>query len=132
VLAINTKAQEIFEIFESSFADKVVLPDELELCWLKKAIGRYSAELDVLNFDLENLEFDCKLDPYVMDNLATMMRQFYQEREWSKINKQISIVGKDISIDGAGHGKTAAKNELEYYVTQNNIMVSNQKPTAYS
>lgn len=129
---MNTTAREVFESFESSFQDKVVLPEALELLWLIKAVGRYSMELDTLNFDKETLKFDCVLDRYAIDTLATFMRQFYQEREWSKANKQISIVGKDISIDGAGHGKTAAKNELEYYDTKSNIMVSNQKPSAYS
>ena len=42
----NTKAQEVFDSFESSFKDKNVIPDALELVWLKKAIGRYSIELD--------------------------------------------------------------------------------------
>ena len=129
---MNTTAREVFNSFESSFQDKVVLPEALELLWLKKAVGRYSVELDTLTFDAETLEFDCVLDQYVIDTLAAFMKQFYQEREWSKVNKQISIVGKDISIDGAGHSKTAAKNELEYFDTQSNIMVSNQKPSAYS
>ena len=129
---MNTTAQEVFDSFESSFEDKVVLPEALELLWLKKAVARYSVELDTLNFDAEKMEFDCKLDQYVIDTLAAFIKQFYQERQWSKVNKQISIVGKDISIDGAGHNKTVAKNELEYCDTQSNLMVSNQKPSAYS
>ena len=129
---MNTTAQEVFDSFESSFEDKVVLPEALELLWLKKAVARYSVELDTLNFDAEKMEFDCKLDQYVIDTLAAFIKQFYQERQWSKVNKQISIVGKDISIDGAGHNKTAANNELEYCDTQSNLMVSNQKPSAYS
>lgn len=93
---MNTTAQEVFDSFESSFEDKVVLPEALELLWLKKAVARYSVELDTLNFDNEALEFDCKLDQYVIDTLAAFIKQFYQERQWSKVNKQISIVGKDI------------------------------------
>ena len=127
----NTTAQEVFDSFESSFVDKVPIPESLELTWLKKAIARYSMEIKALAFDFNTQEFDCNLDQYVIDTLAAFMKQFYQERELSKVNKQISIVGKDISIDGAGHNKTAAKNELEYCVTKSNIMISNQKPTAY-
>ena len=59
---MNTTAQEVFDSFESSFEDKVVLPEALELLWLKKAVARYSVELDTLNFDAEKMEFDCKLD----------------------------------------------------------------------
>ena len=49
----RTQASEIIESFESTFADKKVIPFSLELMWLKKAIGRYSVELDPLNFDEE-------------------------------------------------------------------------------
>ena len=127
----NTSASEIIEFFESSFADKHVMPFELELVWLKKAIGRYSKELTDLNYDEETQEFDKKLDDYVIDTLAQMMKKFYQERELSKVNKRVSIVGKEISIDGSGNSKTAAKNELNYVASEVTDMVENQKPTAY-
>ena len=42
----NTFALEVFQSFESSFLDKRIIPESLELEWLKKAIGRYSVELD--------------------------------------------------------------------------------------
>ena len=127
----NTSASEIIEFFESSFADKHVIPLDLELVWLKKAIGRYSKELTDLTFDEETLEFNCVLDMYVKDTLAQMMKKFYQERELSKVNKRVSIVGKDLSVDGSGNSKTAAKNELNYVVSEVTDMVENQKPTAY-
>lgn len=127
----NTSASEIIDIFESSFADKCVIPYDLELIWLKKAIGRYSTELTELNFDSEKLEFGCALDMYTKDTLGQMMKQFYQERELSKVNKRVSIVSKDLSLDGSGSSKTAAKNELNYVVSEVIDMVENQKPTAY-
>ena len=108
------------------------MPLELELLWLKKAIGRYSLELEPLEFDEDDSSFIYTLDTYVIDTLASFMKQYYQEREVSRINKQISIVSKDISIDGQGHSKTAAKNELEYIDSLNNELVFHQKPTAYS
>lgn len=127
----NTSASEIIEFFESSFVDKHVIPLDLELVWLKKAIGRYSTELTELTFDEETLEFNCVLDMYVKDTLAQMMKKFYQERELSKVNKRVSIVGKEISIDGSGNSKTATRNELNYVVSEVTDMVENQKPTAY-
>ena len=129
---MNTTAQEVFDSFESSFQDKVVIPEALELLWLKKAVGRYSVELNPINFDEGTSEFDSKLDQYVIDTLAMFMLQMYDEREWSKVNKQISIVGKDISIDGQGHNKTAARAKAEYSNSESSKMVANQKPTAYS
>lgn len=127
----TTNAQEIIDSFESSFADKQVLPESLEMVWLKKAIGRYSVELDPLNFDEELLEFDVKLDRYVIDTLAQFMYQLYQERQVSLVNKRVSIVGKDLSIDGSNGTKTAEKAHLEYVESKALDMVENQKPTAY-
>ena len=129
---MNTTAQEVFDSFESSFQDKVVIPEALELLWLKKAVGRYTVELDPIVFDEKTMEFDSKLDQYAVDTLAMFMLQMYDEREWSKVNKQISIVGKDISIDGAGHTKTASRAKAEYSNNESSKMVANQKPTAYS
>ena len=128
----NTTANDVIQSFESSFVDKRVLPVSLEIEWLKKAVGRYSIELDPLNFDEELLEFDIKLDRYVIDTLAAFMLQMYQERQVSLVNKRVSIVGKDLSIDGSGNSKTAEKNHLEYVRSQVAEMIENQKPTAYA
>lgn len=127
----NTVARDVFRSFEASFKDKSIIPEDLELEWLLKAIGRYSIELDTLNFNEENLSFDSKLDRYIIDTLAAFMKQSYQEREVSKVNKRVSIVGKDISIDGNNGSKSAAKNELDYDDKKSNEMISNQLPTAY-
>lgn len=127
----QTTAQEVYDSFEASFQDKSIIPEELEFVWLQKAVARYSIELDPIHFDEENLVFDTKLDRYVIDTLGAFMKQSYQEREVSKVNKRVSIVGKDISIDGNNGSKTAAKNELLYDESKSNQMVDNQKPTAY-
>lgn len=128
---MNTQAQDVFDSFESSFQDKKVIPDDLELIWLLKAIGRYSVELDKLNFDKDEMEFDCELDRYAIDTLGAFMKQSYQEREVSKVNKRVSIVGKDISIDGNNGSKTAARDELKYDDSKSTEMINNQMPTAY-
>lgn len=127
----NTTAQDVFDSFESSFQDKKIIPEALELEWLKKAVGRFSIEVDPLDFDEDLLVFSTKLDRYVVDTLGAFMKQSYQEREVSKINKRISIVTKDISVDGTGSTKNAARYELEYDEAKTAQMVDNQKPTAY-
>lgn len=126
-----TTAQDVYDSFEASFQDKNIIPVALELEWLKKAVARYSIELDPLNFDYESFRFDEKLDRYVIDTLATFMKQSYQEREVSKVNKRVSIVGKDLSIDGNNGSKVSARNELLYDESKSAQMVDNQKPTAY-
>ncbi len=126
-----TTIQEVFNSFEASFQDKSIIPEALEYEWLMKAIARYSIELDKIDFDEENKIFVEKLDRYTIDTLAAFMKQSYQEREVSKVNKRVSIVGKDISIDGNNGSKNAARNELLYDESKSNTMVDNQKPTAY-
>lgn len=127
-----TTAQEVYDSFEASFQDKSIIPKPLERVWLLKAIARYSIELTPLSFNEENMEFDTKLDRYIIDTLGAFMKQSYQEREVSKVNKRVSIVGKDLSIDGNNGSKTAAKNELEYDDSKSSYMIHNQKPTAYA
>ena len=128
---MRTKAREVYDSFEASFQDKSIIPIALEFEWLRKAIARYSVELDPITFDEENLVFSEKLDRYVIDTLGAFMKQYYQEREVSKVNKRVSIVSKDISIDGNNGSKTAARSELEYDISKSAHMVDNQKPTAY-
>ena len=128
----NTTANDVIQSFESSFVDKREIPLSLEMEWLRKAVGRFSIELDPISFDDEIQEFDCKLDRYVIDTLAEFMVQMYQERQVSLVNKRVSITGKDISIDGSNGTKTAERNHLEYIREKASDMVENQKPTAYA
>lgn len=126
-----TTADEVIDFFESSFSDKQVIPLELELIWLRRAISRYSMELDPLNFDSKILCFDAKLDDGVISTLSAFMKEYYQERQVSKVNKRVSIVGKDLSIDGSNATKTSEKAHLEYVAEQSRELVENQKPTAF-
>lgn len=126
-----TTADEVIDFFESSFVDKQVIPLELELIWLRRAISRYSMELDQLNFDSEMSCFDIKLDDDVISTLSAFMKEYYQERQVSKVNKRVSIVGKDLSIDGSNGTKTSEKAHLEYVAEQSRELVENQKPTAF-
>lgn len=128
---MGTSANEVFDSFDSSFRDKEVIPDGLKKVWLKKAIARYSIELSPIEFDEETMSFAEQIDRIIVDTLAAYMKQYYQEREVSKVNKRVSIVGKDLSIDGGGHSKTAARNELEYDASKSDYMAFIQKTTAY-
>ena len=123
----HTQAAEIIDNFESTFADKRPIPETLELIWLKKAVSRFSVELKPLVFDEEILEFDTELSPYEIDILAEFMKQLYQERQVSFINKRMSVETKDISIDKYNGGKKAVKAELDYITNKTNDMINKQK-----
>lgn len=140
-----TTMTDVFESFEASFQDKCVISKSLELMWLKKAIARYSIELDPLPYSIvavenpseedeltETLVFNTTLGQYVIDTLAHFMKQMYQEREVSKVNKRINITSKDVSIAAGGYDKTAARNELLYDEAKSAWMKNNQMPTAYN
>ena len=127
-----TTAIDVIDSFESNFADKEELPITLEYMWLRKAVARYGVELTPLEYDEETAEFSEKLDPYIIDTLANFMWQLYQERQVSKVNKRVSIVGKDLSYDGAGNTKKYAKAELDYIFDKSQEMIDNQKPPAYN
>lgn len=123
---------DVVNSFHSTFQDKVEIPDTLERVWFFKAVGKFSHEIDRLNFDEELYEFDTLLDRYVIDTLGVMMHEFYQQRELSKVNKRVSIVTKDISVDGSGNAKTASKAELETIHEEVQSMLYKQTPTAYN
>lgn len=126
-----TTAQNVIEFFESSFADKQVIPFDLELIWLRKAVSRYSLELDPLVFDNTLEQFSCVLDDTIISTLAAFMKEYYQERQVSKVNKRVSIVGKDLSIDGSNGTKTSEKSHLDYVAENSRTLIENQKITAF-
>ena len=123
--------EDVLSSFHSSFQDKVLIPESLEREWFLKAVGKYSYEIDPLNFDEELLEFDVKLDRYVIDTLGSMMKKFYQQRELSKVNKRISIVGKDLSVNSGMSSSKYAENELTQVTSEVDEMLFKQTPTAY-
>lgn len=129
----NTKAQEVYDTFEATFSDKKEIPESLEVQWLKMSVGRYNAEIAIdalLNFDTVTMEFDAALDQYVIDTLGQMIRELYQEREYSRVNKIASVVGNDISVNSGMSLSKNSKNELDYHASKTSNMIENQKPTA--
>ena len=56
----NTSYEEVIDSFHSTFQDKVELPGLLEKEWFKKAVGKFSFEIDSINYDEDLEEFDTK------------------------------------------------------------------------
>lgn len=130
--ACGTKGSEVVEFFESSFADKHVIPDSLVEMWLKRAIARYSLDIEPLVYDEEIEKFSKKLNPSVIETLSLYMKKFYQERQLSLANKRISIVGKDLSVNSGMSSSKFIESELEKINTDLRRMIYNQTPSAYS
>lgn len=127
----NTTSDDVIQSFESNFADKNELPSTLVNMWFKKAVARFSCEVEELNYSDDDGEFCCALPQYAIDTMANYMWQLYQEREVSRINKRVSIVGKDLSFDGMGNTKKYASEELGYITHKSSEMTEHQKPPAY-
>lgn len=112
--------------FESSFGDKRAIPESLKMMWLKKAAGRYCAEVSSLHYDEEIRAFDEPLEQYTIDMLAEFMKQLYQERQVSLVNKQAAIATKDIGLDGANGMKAYEEKHLEYVEAKVKEMILHQ------
>lgn len=129
---IATFAQKVIDSFESSFRDKEVIPEELELLWLEKAVARYSVEIEPISYDSEHKLFAPAISQYTIDLLGAYMKQYYQEREVSKVNKRASIVSKDFSFDASSPTKVAERQHLEYVDSVVKQMEQNLKTPAYN
>ena len=129
----NTTAQEVYDSFEATFSDKKVIAESLELQWLKMSVAKYNTEIAIdtlLTFDSALLQFNTEIDQYVIDTLGEMIRNLYQEREYSRTNKIASIVGNDISVNAGMSLSKNSKEELDYHNTKEKKMIDNQKSTA--
>lgn len=125
-------ANDVIQSFESNFQDKCELPIALEYMWLRRAVARYSNEIREIGYDEYSNMFTTTIDNFVIDTLATYMWQMYQEREVSKVNKRVSIIGKELSWDTANNPKKYAAEELAYISQKSSEMTEHQKQSAYN
>ena len=49
---MKTRVEDIIDSFESSFKDKVIIPRDLEIIWLEKAVGRFGVEISPLKLEV--------------------------------------------------------------------------------
>lgn len=127
-----TQFSEVIKSFHSSFADKVEIPDSLELMWLERSIAEYGVEISPLAYDKLTNEFSENLDQYVIDTLAVMMKVMYLQRRYSKVNKIVSIVGKALSVNSGMSLSKYAEDELVKTLAELEDRLTNLKPTAYN
>lgn len=127
-----TQFSEVIKSFHSGFADKVEIPDSLELMWLERSIAEYGVEISPLAYDKLTNEFSENLDQYVIDTLAVMMKVMYLQRHYSKVNKIASIVGNDLSVNSGMSLSKYAEDELAKTLAELEDRLTNLKPTAYN
>lgn len=127
-----TTKSDIINSFHSSFMDKIEIPEALEDLWLLKSIGYYEVEIAPLTYNSDTAEFDSVLSRYVIDILATKMKEYYLERHYSKVNKIASIVGNDLSVNGTNGLQKYAEDELQKTKDELLDMITKLKTTAYN
>lgn len=131
-MASYITAEEVIDSFESCFADKVEIPETLVYMWLKKAAARFSNEVFDVEYSEDEQAFGVELDQFAVDTMANYMWQMYQEREVSKVNKRVSIVGKDLSWNTVNNPNKYSTEELSYITNKSSEMTEHQKPPAYN
>ena len=123
--------QTVINLFESSFVSKEIIPEDLEMVWFNRAVGRYSFEISPIQYNEKTQEIDSD-NMIVADTLALYMLLFWKERDKAKINMRGQIVTKDISLNGGGAVYTAAKNDYEVILEQLNDLITKQKHPAWN
>ena len=123
--------QTVINLFESSFVSKEIIPEDLEMVWFNRAVGRYSFEISPIQYNEKTQEIDSD-NMIVADTLALYMLLFWKERDKAKINMRGQIVTKDISLNGGGAVYTAAKNDYETILEQLNDLITKQKHPAWN
>ena len=128
---MNTSIQDIITVFESRYVDTSGLPRDLVECWAEMAIGTYEREVRDLKYDTCSKTFQIVIPFGVIDALAYIMKMFYLEREFDRVNKKINIIGKDLSLNDTGTAKKMTLAELEYVKNQVHLLLDQSKTSAY-
>jgi hypothetical protein len=118
--------------FESTFQDKYELPYGLVEQFFLDALSQYELEMGETRYDEDSQEFPADFKQYQIMTIAYLMKVKYCERELSRVNKIMNIIGKDISMNDSGGAKRATKEELELELNRANDFLNKQKTTAYA
>lgn len=122
--------EDIIQIFESRYVD-TPLPDGLVECWADIAIGEYEREVGSLGYNKLTGEFTANINTGILDTIAYIMKLYYCEREFDRINKKINIIGKDLSLNDTKGAKEMAYRELQYVREQVALRLDQSKTPAY-
>lgn len=128
---MKTTYEDVVYSFNSTFADKHILPDGLVKQWFLDSVGEFSLDVKKLLFDVESDKFSTQLEQWEIRSLGLMMKIKYCTREVSRINKINNIIGKDISLNNTDSAKKQAESDMLNEMNKLSILLSKQKPTAY-
>ena len=133
-----TTYQNVVDVFESTFTEKVALNDYLVKQWFKMAIGEFSIQIEPIYYD-ENEEVFVDADgngtilnQTIVNILGYTIKRYYCEREYNKIIKRSNIITKDLSINNSEGDKRQAKNEIDWVNFKIVDFYEQLKPTAYN
>lgn len=133
-----TTYQNVVDVFESTFTEKVALNDDLIKQWFKMAVGEFSIQIEPIYYD-ENEEIFVDADgdgtilnQTIVNILGYTIKRYYCEREYNKIVKRSNIITKDLSINNSEGDKRQAKTEIDWVNFKIIDFYEQLKPTAYN
>lgn len=133
-----TTYQNVVDVFESTFTEKVALNDYLVKQWFKMAVGEFSIQIEPIYYD-ENEEIFVDVDgngtilnQTIVNILGYTIKRYYCEREYNKIIKRSNIITKDLSINNSEGDKRQAKTEIDWVNFKIVDFYEQLKPTAYN
>lgn len=127
-----TTYDDVTNIFESLFADKVALSDVIVNNWFNMARGEYALSLSSLPYNTLLKRFDDELDMEQIILLAYIMKKYYQQRTVSLTNKRNNIVTKDISLNSTDSSKSHMETELQEIKDQIDFYIRRLQTAGYN
>lgn len=103
---MTTPKDDVLKYFHTEFQSPRPMITGLEDQFLLKAIGDFELNLDSLEYNLADSEFNRVLTISEQSLLGKLMYKHYLSRERDRILKLNNIVGKDISLTSVGQAKS--------------------------
>lgn len=128
---VTTKA-DVIQSFRTHPMAKKALPEGLEDEWFNSALAQYELDIDELNYDDENAQFDSKLKSSVVYTLGLIMYMEYVTRELSRAEKLNGFKGKDIQLTGSDASKNVTYKELIFEQQRVQELLHKQKTHAFN
>lgn len=128
---VTTKA-DVIQSFRTHPMAKKALPEGLEDEWFNSALAQYELDIDELDYDDENSQFNSKLKSSIVYTLGLIMYMEYVTRELSRVEKLNGFRGKDIQFTGSDASKNVTYKELIFEQQRVQELLHKQKTHAFN
>lgn len=131
-MADTTTLEDIINSFHTHPLVQKAFPEGLEVAWFESALAYYELEINELDYDDTERQFNSKLNKSVIYTLGLLMYIEYLTRELDRIQKLNGFHGKDIQLTGSDESKRTTKANLELELERSNQLLHKQKVHGYN